>query len=188
MRILPYLCAFAWALLFAAVTAAFARAAPFGPAPGVGLGPWTPDLALVLLMALAARMDRGEARAAAAVVALARAALGVDTPFALLAGLWLAVELLFWSATRVRVDGRFVHAAVVALAAASLTLWLRAAASLRAPTPVSLERGAFEDALAAAVASGLLAYFVGRVPARLPGLRALWHKEETWERVGHVRS
>jgi|GEM_PF-1069565 len=188
MRVLPFAAAFGWALLLAAVTAAFARAAPFGPGPGVGLGPWTPDLALVLLMALATSMDRGDARAVAAVVALARAALGIDTPFALLAGLWLAVELLFWSASRVRVDGRFVHAVVAALASASLTLWLRAAAALRAPTPVPLERSAFDDALAAAVATGLVAYLLGRAPARLPGLRGLWHTEETWERVGHVRS
>lgn len=188
MRALAFLGAFAWTLLFAAVTAALSRAAPLGPAAGVGLGPWTPDLALVLLMALAVRMDRGDARAVAAVVAIARAALGVDTPFALLAAMWFAVELSAWSRTRVRVEGRAVHALVVAVAAGATCAWLRAAAALRAPLPMAPERGLFDDTLAAAVATGLVAFLVGRLPARLPGLVALWHKEETWERVGHVRS
>lgn len=188
MRWFALVCAFAWTLLFAAVTAAVSRAAPLGPADGVGLGPWTPDLALVLLMALAVRMDRGDARLVAAVAAVARAVLGVDTPFALLAAMWFAVELSAWARGQMRVEGRLVHALIVAGAAGAVAAWLGLAAALRAPTPVALERGAFDDAFAAAVATGLVAYLVGRSPARLPGLVALWHKEETWERVGHVRS
>lgn len=188
MRLLGHLAFAGWALLFTGVAAAVARAAPFGPVAGVGLGPWTPDLALVLLLALSSRLERSDARIAAGTLALVRAALGVDSPFALLAGAWFAVEALAHARTQLRVEGRLLHALLVAAVSGILTAWLRVAAILRAPTPIDPERGVLDDALAAALATGLVAYLVGRLPSRLPGCRGLWHKGESWERVGHVRS
>ncbi|QDU85947.1 hypothetical protein Pla163_30940 [Planctomycetes bacterium Pla163] len=188
MKLASYTAFGLWALLLAGVTGAVARAAPFGTAPGVGLGPWTPDLALVLLLAMSSRLERSDARIAAALVATVRAALGVDSPFALLAGLWFAVEAIGYARTQLRVEGRLLHALLVAAVSGMLTAWLHAAAVLRAPTPIAAERGVLDDALAAAAATGLVAYLVGRLPSRLPGLRGLWHKGESWERVGHVRS
>lgn len=188
MKFVAYAAFTGWALLFAGVCGAVARAAPFGTAPGVGLGPWTPDLALVLLLALSSRIERGDARIAAALLATIHAALGVDSPFALFAGLWFAVEILSYARTQLRVEGRLLHALLVAAVSGILTTWLHAAAVLRAPTPIAPERGVLDDALAAALATGLVAYLVGRLPSRLPGCPGLWHKGESWERVGHVRS
>jgi len=136
------------------------------------LGAFVPDLGLVLLLALAPRVSPAEARVAALLVGLARAAFSADAPLAILAGLLAAVELSRALGGFVEADGvvaRSLLAGAMALFLGILLALVHAArldpAVVRGSLPFPagpVLRCALSTALAAGVAAPIL--------ARLPGL------------------
>jgi hypothetical protein len=139
------------------------------------LGAWTPDLGLVFLLALGARIAPGRAPLAALVIALARSALAADPPLSLGAG-YLGVAgfagLLRSSLEIDRPLGRSLLAGISALALSSF--WLAAgplagAAGAGPGASEALQAWTWPGAAASALCALLLAPLLGR----LPGLRPL---------------
>lgn len=133
---------------------------------------WTPDLGLVLLLALVVRLRSSRALWAAAWVALVRAAFSADPPLAILCGYLGFVGACRLVRAGVELERPLVRG-LVAFGGASLCAWLWTSAraqELAAGGPgAPLARFAWTSALA----TGLVALALGRAPGRLPGLSGL---------------
>ena len=163
----------AWLLLV--VWCAWLYAAQGALASEPGIGPWAPDLGLLLLLALDGRMARDDARLAALLVALTRISFTADPPLAIFAGYLGA----FWLSGRLReiveVDRPLPRAILAGgLAALLSTFWIASRlVSLSSETAFALSpdmvwRGAVTTAVAALLFMPLL--------LRLPGLSPLWRR------------
>jgi hypothetical protein len=175
MRRVPF---FAWLLLFLYALWIFAlQGVLAGPH---GLGAWTPDLGLVFLLALGARIPAGRAPFAALVIALARSALAADPPLSLGAG-YLGVAgfagLLRSSLEIDRPLGRTLLAGLSALMLSAF--WIAAGALARSAGAGSQLAGeAFQSWIwPGAAASALGAFLLAPLLGRLPGLRPLRRRE-----------
>jgi len=143
------------------------------------LGGFTPDLGLVLLLALQPRLPARDARRAALLVSLARAAFSAGPPLAIAAGMLAAVELSRALAEFVEIEGLLARGAVAgALALFCGTLLALVHAARLDPGllggGVPFPAGAI---LRAAVGTGLCAVAAGPLLGRLPGLSAFTHRE-----------
>ena len=166
-RRLPWILLFLWAAWLFALQGLAASSA--------GLGPWTPELGLVLLLALDGRVSPGRTRLAACLIAGARIAFSADPPLAVLAGYLGAVG--FSGALREILDvdrglARALLAGVLTLLLVgfwnlSRTLEL-AAEGLFAPAPGLAWRTAATTAIATLCLAPLL--------LRLPGITPLWRR------------
>lgn len=137
------------------------------------LGAWTPDLALVLLLAWGGRLGPGRAELAALVVALARASLGADAPAALVAGYLGAALFAGLLRSGLEVDGPFGRALVAGVSAAALGLLVvsaRSVALAAAGAAVAVEGARL---VPLACASALAALLLAPLLQRLPGLATL---------------
>lgn len=161
----------AWAML--AVWASWLTALQAVTVTRTGLGPFTPDLSALLLVACAARFHKRDVVPAALVVALARVAFSVEPPAALLAG-YLGAATLVRAARRLADLERPVFAlAMTALVEFGLAGWLVLVHALRAGAPVDERFGEALPLLVAATATtAACAIFAGGF-VFLPGLTPL---------------
>ncbi len=137
------------------------------------LGPWTPDLGLVLLVALGARLTPPRTRIASLLVALSRAAFSADPPLALCAGYLGVAGASSFLRAGIQVDGplsRSLLTAVFAFVLACLWIGARAVALAASPLAASSE---LPVPWPVALSSAVAALFLVPCFHRLPGLRAL---------------
>jgi hypothetical protein len=186
MKLLAWACFTAWCVLLVAATGLAARVVPL-PNSHLGLAAFTPDLATLFLVTACARLERGDARLAAFVVAAVRAAFGADSPLALLAAAWATAEVCAFVRTQLDVEGRFVRATLAGVVAALHASLVWFAAVRRAPVPARLERDVFDYALPALLGTAVAALVLGGLLTRLFGLTPLWRKEETWALAAPAR-
>ncbi|MEZ5978181.1 MAG: hypothetical protein R3F34_08190 [Planctomycetota bacterium] len=186
MKIVGWTCFLVWCVWITAVEGLLVHELPVGVL-GRGLGALSPDLLVVLLLSCAARMTAGEARVAAILAALARSATSADSPFAIAAGAFLAVELHGYARRRFDVEGRAIGAVVAGTAAGANALWLAVSAALRSPLPVAGVHAPYDWFLGVAATTALVAYVLGPYARRLPGCHFVWSGREAWDRVAPVR-
>jgi hypothetical protein len=153
---------------------------------------WTfvPDLGVVLLVALAARIEPADLGWLALALALGRASVGVDPVPALVAAYFLVVALVRALRNLIDVQGPIVQVPLAALSAGGLLMWLGVAHRARLPRA---SVSALEDLgrslpgpWAVALASALAALLLGPLFARLPGLSPL-ARRKTWRVAGSYR-
>jgi hypothetical protein len=131
------------------------------------------DLGVILLVALSARMSAEDLHFGALVAGLARSAVSIDPPVAILSGL-LGVAMIT-AAARSVVDLRspWMRAPLCALGAFALALWLSIVHAVRHPelaqAPFS-DRSLLVPSAGAAFLTGLAALFLAPILERLPGL------------------
>lgn len=151
------------------------------------LGSWTPDLGLVLFLALAARVPREDLPALGLSVALGRCALSVDPPAAILAA-FLGAGLLCGAARSVVDLGsgllRGGFGALLAAGVAGWLGWVHRVRHLEASAAWGVAwspdaPGAEPALLRLALATGLASFVAGPLLARLPGLTPL-RKKKPW--------
>lgn len=139
----------------------------------LGLGAWSPDVPLFLLVAALAQLYRSDAVRVAFVAGLARATFTVEPPFAVLAGT-LAVGLIADGVRRIAELSRpITRAALVAAAAFGFGLWLLLVDAVRAgfaADAVLLEAWQLAPTV---LTSALLALVAWPLARRLPGLRSM---------------
>ena len=166
-----------WIILF--VWGAWIHALLGRASAGGLLGGFTPDLGLVLLLAVEPRLPARHARRAALLVALSRAAFSAEPPLAIAAAMLAVVTLWRALGDFVEVDGALARGAVAgALSLFSGTLLALVHAARLDPglvgAGVPFPAGAV---LRTAAATGLCAVLVGPLLARLPGLSPFTHVE-----------
>lgn len=167
----------AWLML--AVWASWISAAQALCVAKTAIGPWTPDLGLLLLVACAGRLHARDVPFATLIVALGRLAYTVEPPAAVLAG-FLAVSLACQLVRRMAELGNpAMRVALSGVGAFGLALWLGCVHALRTGGDPA---GALTAALAPALATGLTSalvglFFLGSL-VYLPGLTPL--RERRW--------
>jgi hypothetical protein len=140
---------------------------------GLGLGAWTPDLPLFLLVAALAQLHRSDAVRVAIVAGLARATFTVEPPFGVLAGM-LAVGLVADGVRRIAELSRpSTRALLVGTSAFLFGLWLVLVDAVRAgDVAVVMLRGAV-SLVPTALTSALFALAAWPLARALPGLRSI---------------
>jgi len=142
------------------------------------LGRWVPDLGLVLVLALAVRMQGARALVPALCVGLARCAFSIDAPAAILAAYFGAALLALALRTAFDLQEPFFAAALAGACALACAQWLRWLRASELPSVPPQARALLEDASAGALpialASAIVALCASRALAHLPGLPALW--------------
>lgn len=159
----------AWVLFF--VWAVWLYAVQGMGSEVLGVGAWTPELGLALLLAFDARLSRRGARAAACLVACARIVFSTDPPLAILAGFLAVVAVSGTLRSVLDVDRPLFRGALAVLYFLFLSSfwslsWRAALAADGAHAPP------LEPAWRTALATGAAACFAGAL-LRLPGLRQL---------------
>ncbi len=161
-------CAFGvWLLACFAVQGLLAR----GP-----LARWFPELGLVFLIALVARMEERDAWIAGALAALVRASVAGEAPLVELSALLGLALLVLALRSSLEINAPLLRGVVVVLGVFATDLWICAARAARAwwgggaldglrPPLVAL--------LCVALSSGLVALAFGPLFAHLPGLSPL---------------
>ena len=135
------------------------------------LGAWTPDLGLVLLLALDARLETAETRRAALLVALARATFSADAPAALVAGYLAVTGITRALRGGLEIDGFLPRAILAAGLAGALAAWWMLCYQLAQPgVQVAI---ALVDLWPTAVASGTAALVFTPLAIRLPGFASI---------------
>jgi hypothetical protein len=138
-----------------------------------GLGPWTPDLGLLLLFAWAGKLRGARGPLAALAVGLARASFAADPPVALAAAALGALGLFALLRTTFEVDRAVPRAVLCGLCAWLTARFLVAghAFALAADGPaVRLDP---QDLWPGALASAVACLALAPLCARLPGLAPL---------------
>jgi len=164
--------------LFLAVWAAWLSALSGHLAQFSWLGPWAPDLELALFVALAARAQASDIAKFALCLGLARAAVSIDPPAAVLAAALGTGALLRIARGGVQVDNPVIAAGLACTACIARGAWLEAvhfhtrAASIVEWTHV-------EVAWRAGISTGAATALLGGVLASLPGLGSL-SRRKTW--------
>ena len=143
--------------------------------------PWAPDLGMVLVVVLAARVPAGELVKAGLAVALGRIAVTIDPAAAVLAGMLVLMTVFGSLRSVIVIREGFARAVLAALGSTLLALWLtfvheaRATAALAGFDPqLELWRTALSTAVTAFVAGPLLTV--------LPGMSRIIRRR-SWEVV-----
>lgn len=163
-----------------------------GFASGVSMGPsWIPDLGLVYVLAVQARLRRGDLLVAVLLGAYCRASLSLDPPLAILAGYLGAAGLAGSVRSMLAVEDRFLLALVVGLAVLGFGAWMRVAVGLRGDglTPGQHPGAPLASCLGGwrvGISSAMCALLLGPVLAGLPGLTPL-RRRRSWASAGSRR-
>jgi hypothetical protein len=151
---------------------------------------WVPDLGLVLLLGLAARVSHEDLPKAALVVAFARCATSIDAPVAVIAAYFGAIGLARALRGVFEIGGVLPRTLLAGACAWLVTAWLevvhvlrdaRVAAQLTGASPdlgqvVRALLGAWPTALATAFAALLFGPWLARLPGLTPLLKKRqWH-------------
>ncbi len=166
-RLLAWLAFGVWLLGCFALQGRLARGA---------LAPCVPELGLVFLLALLARMEERDAWIAGLLAALVRSAFASEPPLVQLAGLLGFALLVMTLRSSLEIGAPLLRAAATVLCVFALDLWLTLACAAR----VYWVRGDLSgwhpplaSLLLVALSSGLLAFVAGPLLAHLPGLSPL---------------
>lgn len=161
----------AWSLL--AIWFVWLGALQISLAGAFELGPWMPDLGLLALLALAARLPERDLAALALIGALARIALSATPPDAILAGYLAVVGFGFGLRSVVDVRGMGMRAVLAGVAVLCFDAWLLLVdAAHLDPRAQGAELGA-SGLLPAAGAAAAGAFLLGPLLVHLPGLTPL---------------
>jgi hypothetical protein len=174
--LLPWLLLSVWAVWIFALQAALGRSPALG-----SIGPWVPDVGLVLALALAARLPTRDLPWVGLCVGLARASLSVDPPAAVIAGYLGAVAVARAFRSVIEIKSPPAIGLLAFVLALGLAGWLglvhaqRAAAALGpgAELAISVPGGTWRGALATGITAALLSAAL----ARLPGLTPLYRRK-----------
>ncbi len=158
----------AWCLVAAETALLFALVAAATGATGL----WTPDIGVLVLVALAARGDARGLWVGAFAVAAARIAVGIDPPSAVLFGYVTAAALHASVCAVVNPDGPLGRAVSAAVYATLFAAWLSVAHALRNPGVLGSPEQWISGAAATGLATGLAAFVLVPILRRLPGLRS----------------
>jgi hypothetical protein len=156
-----------WTLLCFALQGALARGA---------LASCFPDLGLVFLLALLARMEERDAWIAGALAALLRSAFASEPPLVQLAGLLGFALLVLLLRGSLEIGAPLLRGVAAVLCVFACNLWLYCACAARALWSRGTLDGWDPPLLAllfVALSSGLLAFVAGPLLAHLPGLSPL---------------
>ncbi|MBM3976891.1 MAG: hypothetical protein FJ299_07875 [Planctomycetes bacterium] len=135
-----------------------------------------PDLVLVLAIVLSARASEGRALAALFVIALVRAAFGVEGPLAVLAAFLAAGLALEWLRRWFDFRDPFLCASSAFALSLLLGAWWRVVSAGRVwRAGIAVDWG-FTPLLGAAAVTAVAALALAPLLARLPGLRGLWRR------------
>jgi hypothetical protein len=178
--LLPWLLLTLWAVWIFALQAALGRSPALA-----SIGPWVPDVGLVLALALAARLPTHDLPWVGLCVGLARASLSVDPPAAVIAGYLGAVAVARSFRSVVEIKSPPAIGLLAFLLALCLSGWLglvhaqRAAKALGsgAALAVSISPVHWGGAWRGALATGLTAALLSAGLARLPGLSPLYRRK-----------
>jgi hypothetical protein len=160
----------AWALLVLWSAWLFALQGLFA---GSRAGDWAPDLGLILILALDARMPTARARVAALCVAAARIACSTDPPLAVVAGYLGAVACFGALRELVEIDRPLARAVLAGVLALALASWWILCRSLATPY-YGAQVPVIDLAWRSALSTGLCALVLFPLLARLPGVSPLW--------------
>lgn len=145
-----------------------------------GAGAWTPDLGLILLLSLQARLRPEDLIPAALLAAFARASISIEPPAAICAGTLAAAGLARGTRSVLHVASRLPSALLAGLAALVFTAWLRLVGQVRLGGPEAVDALAIAAAaLPTACASAAVAWLADPLLAGLPGLTPL-RKRRSW--------
>lgn len=150
------------------------------------LGAWTPQLGIVLLVALAARFSTELLPLAALVIGVAHCALSIAPAPAILAV--YASTLLLVRALRLVVDVAQPPLAALScgLAATGASIWLDVVRVARVAHAPGLADGALANAACAGLASALASFVLAGWMPYLPGLSPL-RRSSPWARTASAR-
>lgn len=166
-RVLAWFALAAWLLVCFALQGALAR--------GTG-ALWFPELGLVFLLALLARMEEREAWIAGVLAALVRSAFASEAPLVQLSGLLGFALAVMTLRSSLEISAPLLRGAICVLCVFACNLWLYCGTAARAYWARGSLAG-FEPPLLAlalvALTSGLLAFVAGPLLAELPGLSPL---------------
>jgi hypothetical protein len=149
------------------------------------LGALAPDLALVLVLALAAQLPRDDLPWLAVAAAFARVATSIDSPAAVLAGFLAVVAIARIARGVVEIANVVPRAVLAAISCFALQAWFAGVHSARLsassmPFGGAPESGEFALALArawpGALATGIAAALLAPWLSRLPGLPSAGRK------------
>lgn len=159
---------------------------------GVSHG-WAPDLGVVLLLSLGARLPTEHLPKVALAVALGRIAVSVELPTAVLAGLLALTGMARGLRSVLEVDGALARGLFAAAGAWLLSAWLSEVHELRVIADSSFQASRISviwaeveplsgaGGWAGPFATGIVALVFGPLFARLPGLGPL-HRRKGWAR------
>jgi hypothetical protein len=133
-----------------------------------------PDLVLVLAIALSARAKHGRALAVVAVIAIVRAAFGVETPLAVLAAFLTAGLVLEWLRRWFDFQDPFLCATTAFALSLGLGAWWRIVQHSRGAGARADVDWAPLALLGAAAVTAFAALALAPLLSKLPGLRPLW--------------
>lgn len=166
-RVLAWVAFCAWLLVCFALQGALARGA---------LAACFPDLGLVFLLGLLARMEERDAWIGGALAALLRAAFASEPPLVQLSGLLGLALLVLVLRGSFEIGAPLLRGVAAVLCVFACHLWLYLACAARALAARGTLSGWQPPLLAllcVALSSGLLAFLAGPLLAHLPGLSPL---------------
>ena len=166
-RVLAWISFSVWLLLCFALQGQLARGA---------LAYAFPELGLVFLLALLARMEERDAWLAGALAALVRSAFASEPPLVQLSGLLGFALLVMALRGTLEISAPLLRASVTILCVFALDLWLYLACAARvywARGDLAAAQPPLVSLLLVALSSGLLAFVAGPLLAQLPGLSPL---------------
>jgi hypothetical protein len=171
-RLLAWVLLAAWTVWAVALQSLFAAAMP-------AHFHFVPELAPVILLVLASRLETRDLPPAALVVALARSACGLEPPAAVLFGLLVLAGILRALRGVLELDGPATRATVAGAAAFALALWFDLVHGMRlGQLPAA---PAWSALLPVALASSLAALVLAPLLRRLPGLSPLFvRRRSAW--------
>jgi hypothetical protein len=150
---------------------------------------WVPDIGLVLLLSLAARLTHQDLPKAALVIAIARCAVSIDAPVAVIAAYCGAVALARALRGVFEIGGALPRTLLAGASAWLVTAWLAIVHDLRdarlamhtSGTPPDIDElaHALTTSWPPALSTALAALLLGPLLAQLPGLTPL-RKKRQW--------
>ncbi|MCY2961216.1 MAG: hypothetical protein NTY35_13730 [Planctomycetota bacterium] len=166
-RVLGWTLFLVWAVSLAGLQGILARHAA---------GSWVPDAALVLSVVVLARCEVGDLALLALLTAFARAATSGEPPLVLFTGILGALLAALAVRGAFELSGPLGRTLATAIAAGMFQAWISIARDAREVNHSIDFAAAAGTALPVALASALLAFALGPLLARLPGLTPLWSR------------
>ena len=141
-----------------------------GASPGAPLGAWTPDLGVVMLLALGPTQRGARMGLAVAIVSGARIAFTGDPPLAILVGYTAVAGVASRLRETLEIDRAVPRALLAALLALALSAYWMAAARIALGAGTAEALSAPRWAWASALGTGAAALVLAPLLVRLPGL------------------